>query len=150
KDGLAALRGALLSQRVQPRAERQSRRSGSHAQGDPRPGESPSCADQGITDRCAAEGNEAADCRRAGGAEGRRDDDLLCLSINPLATNPDQQSTGKNHSRDPKTNSSGRGIPAFPDGHSALMLAAARLRHIASTKWGKRRYMLMDLLLNPA
>jgi putative transposase len=43
-----------------------------------------------------------------------------------------------------------RVVGAFPDGHSALMLAAARLRHIASTKWGKRRYMLMDPLLNPA
>lgn len=29
-----------------------------------------------------------------------------------------------------------RVVGAFPDGHSALMLAAARLRHIASTKWG--------------
>jgi DNA-binding MarR family transcriptional regulator len=28
-------------------------------------------------------------------------------------------------------------------------LVAARLRHIASTKWGKRRYMSMDSLLNP-
>jgi transposase-like protein len=43
-----------------------------------------------------------------------------------------------------------RVVGAFPDGHSALMLAAARLRHIAPTKWGKRRYMLMDALLNPA
>jgi putative transposase len=31
-----------------------------------------------------------------------------------------------------------RVIGAFPDGHSALMLVAARLRHIAATKWGKR------------
>jgi hypothetical protein len=30
------------------------------------------------------------------------------------------------------------------------MLTAARLRHIASTKWGKRRYLSMDALLNPA
>jgi hypothetical protein len=30
------------------------------------------------------------------------------------------------------------------------MLVAARLRHIASTKWGKRRYMQMESLLNPA
>jgi len=51
------------------------------------------------------------------------------------------------NSRNPKKNSSGW---AFPDGHSALMLAAARLRHVASTKWGKRRYMRMDTLLNPA
>jgi hypothetical protein len=29
-------------------------------------------------------------------------------------------------------------------------LVAARLRHIASTKWAKRRYMVMDPLLNPA
>ena len=43
-----------------------------------------------------------------------------------------------------------RDVGAFPDGQSALMLVAARLRHIASTKWGKRRYMVMDLLLNPA
>jgi len=43
-----------------------------------------------------------------------------------------------------------RVVGAFPDGHSALMLVAARLRHIASTKWGRRRYMAMDNLLNPA
>jgi putative transposase len=42
-----------------------------------------------------------------------------------------------------------RVVGAFPDGHSALMLVAARLRHIASTKWGKRRYLVMDPLLNP-
>jgi hypothetical protein len=28
------------------------------------------------------------------------------------------------------------------------MLTAARLRHVASTKWGKRRYLSMDALLN--
>jgi len=43
-----------------------------------------------------------------------------------------------------------RVVGAFPDGHSALMLTAARLRHVASTKWGKRRYLSMDVLLNPA
>src|SRR5678816_1379981 len=36
-----------------------------------------------------------------------------------------------------------RVVGAFPDGHSALMLVAARLRHIAATKWGKRRYLVM-------
>ena len=30
---------------------------------------------------------------------------------------------------------------AFPDGQSALNLAAARLRHIAGTKWSAKRYM---------
>jgi transposase-like protein len=43
-----------------------------------------------------------------------------------------------------------RVVGAFPDDHSALMLVAARLRHIASTKWGKRRYRQMESLLSPA
>jgi transposase-like protein len=43
-----------------------------------------------------------------------------------------------------------RVVGAFPDGHSALMLVAARLRHIAATKWGRRRYLLTETLLNPA
>ena len=42
-----------------------------------------------------------------------------------------------------------RVVGAFPDGKSALMLVAARLRHIASTKWGKRKYLSMEKLLNP-
>jgi hypothetical protein len=37
-------------------------------------------------------------------------------------------------------------IVAFPDGNSALMLAAARLRHIAGTQWGSKRYLSMELL----
>jgi len=37
-----------------------------------------------------------------------------------------------------------RVVGCFPDGNSALMLAAARLRHIAGTKWGSKRYMNMD------
>jgi len=39
-----------------------------------------------------------------------------------------------------------RVVGAFPDGRSALMLVAARLRHIAGTKWGSRSYLDMDLL----
>ena len=39
-----------------------------------------------------------------------------------------------------------RVVGAFPDGKSALNLAAARLRHIAATKWSLKRYMNMDLL----
>ena len=33
-----------------------------------------------------------------------------------------------------------------PDGNSALMLAAARLRHIAGTQWRSKRYLSMELL----
>ncbi len=39
-----------------------------------------------------------------------------------------------------------RVVGAFPDGHAALMLCAARLRHIAGTKWGTRRYLTMEPL----
>lgn len=39
-----------------------------------------------------------------------------------------------------------RVVGAFPDGHSALMLVAARLRHIAGTKWGTKKYLDMRLL----
>jgi putative transposase len=39
-----------------------------------------------------------------------------------------------------------RVVGAFPDGRSALMLVAARLRHIAGTRWGVRRYLDMDRL----
>jgi transposase-like protein len=39
-----------------------------------------------------------------------------------------------------------RVVGSFPDGRSALMLAAARLRHVAGTKWGSQRYMDMGLL----
>ena len=37
-------------------------------------------------------------------------------------------------------------VGAFPDGHSALMLVAARLRHVSATTWGARKYMNMRLL----
>jgi transposase-like protein len=39
-----------------------------------------------------------------------------------------------------------RVVGCFPDGNSALMLAAARLRHIAGTRWGTRQYMNMNRL----
>jgi transposase-like protein len=39
-----------------------------------------------------------------------------------------------------------RVVGSFPDGHSALMLATARLRYISGTKWGTKRYLDMDKL----
>lgn len=39
-----------------------------------------------------------------------------------------------------------RVVGSFPDGQSALNLAAARLRHVAGTEWSTRRYLSMDLL----
>lgn len=39
-----------------------------------------------------------------------------------------------------------RVVGNFPDGKSAVMLVAARLRHIAGSKWGKRPYLDMSRL----
>ena len=40
-----------------------------------------------------------------------------------------------------------RVVGAFPDGQSALMLSAARLRHIESTQWSRKRYLCMEHLV---
>ena len=37
-------------------------------------------------------------------------------------------------------------VGAFPDGNSALMLVAARLRHVSATSWGLRIYMNIKLI----
>ena len=39
-----------------------------------------------------------------------------------------------------------RVVGTFPDGKSALMLAAARLKYVADSEWGSRRYLDMSLL----
>ena len=39
-----------------------------------------------------------------------------------------------------------RVVGVFPDGNSALMLVCARLRHVAGTQWGCKKYMNMKHL----
>jgi len=43
-----------------------------------------------------------------------------------------------------------RVVGAFPDGRSALMLVAARLRYVAGTRWGTKRYLNMARLAHTA
>ncbi len=43
-----------------------------------------------------------------------------------------------------------RVVGSFPDGNSALMLVAARLRHIAGTRWGMSQYLKMERLTDGA
>ena len=38
-------------------------------------------------------------------------------------------------------------VCSFPDGQSAVMLAAAGLRHVTGSRWGSRQYMNMERLL---
>ena len=42
-----------------------------------------------------------------------------------------------------------RVVGALPDGRSALMLVAARLRHVAGSRWGTRKYLDMTRLSEP-
>ena len=42
-----------------------------------------------------------------------------------------------------------RVVGTFPDGNSALMLVCARLRHVAGTQWGNKKYMNMKHLQIP-
>ena len=37
-------------------------------------------------------------------------------------------------------------VGSLPDGNSALMLVCARLRHVAGTQWGNKKYMNMKHL----
>ena len=37
-------------------------------------------------------------------------------------------------------------VGAFPDGRSALMLVTARLKYVADSEWGSRRYLDVSLL----
>lgn len=37
-------------------------------------------------------------------------------------------------------------VSTFPDGKSALMLVAARLKYVADSEWGSRRYLDASLL----
>ena len=39
-----------------------------------------------------------------------------------------------------------RVVGCFPDGNSAMMLVCARLRHVAGTQWGNKKYMSMKHL----
>ena len=41
-----------------------------------------------------------------------------------------------------------RVVGTFPDGNSALMLVCARLRHVAGSQWGNKKYMNMKHLEN--
>jgi len=69
-----------------------------------------------------------------------RNPDLLWLPGHSLAEDPNQQSTGADHERDPAQNPRRR---CFPDGQSCINLAVARLRYIAGTTWSAKCYMNM-------
>ena len=88
--------------------------------------------------------DEAQERRGSGRAAVDGDADLLRYSTNhwgQIRTNNPMERVIRQRTRV---------VGTFPDGHSTLMLVAARRTHIGSTRWGRQRCMLMDALLNPA
>jgi hypothetical protein len=57
-----------------------------------------------------------------------------------------QAASGKNSAALSASPMQASEVGAFPDGQSALNLAAARLRHIAGTAWSTKRYLNIELL----
>ena len=117
---LPALRGAFLPQRALARAAQESACRSGHAQGD-----------------------EAGRGGRARRRRDRGDADVLLVPIPALIklkTNNPVERLLREACRRTKV------VGAFPDGQSALMLVAARLRYVSTTQWGLRKYMNVGLL----
>src|SRR4030095_7197301 len=140
---MATMHGAFLSQRVDGRTDEQSERSGGDVEGDSRAGSPRRRVPEGRTGRGETQGDETSRRRRTADSRNRRDvvhytfprEHWHCLRTN----NPLERILQEVRRRT-------RAVGTFPDGKSALMLAAARLRHVAGTKWGTRRYMDMNRL----
>ncbi len=139
---LATLRRALVPQHLQPRA-----------------------FDQGSGDRGDAQGDPRERGHRGGTGEGHPGDREAALRLTRAAELVEAAveetlayyAFPEEHWRRIRTNNPLERIPreirrrtrvvgAFPDGQSALNLAAARLRHIAGTAWSSKRYLNIELL----
>jgi len=134
-------RRPLVAQHLQSRALDQGAGDRSHAQGNPRQrGPRGSTREGHPSDREAAW--PAPEPRRRAGGSGNRGDTRAYYAF------PEE------HWRRIRTNNPllreirrrTRVVGAFPDGPSALNLAAARLRHIAGTAWSTKRYLNIELL----
>ena len=98
---------------------------------------------QGPQGRVRARWDEAG-----GGGQGRPqgirgDADVHALPARALAAHTHQQRHRAAQPRDPTQDEV---VGTFPDGRSALMLVTARLKHVAESEWGSRRYLDVTLL----
>src|SRR5262245_11184337 len=133
---LAKVRRALVSQHLQPRALDQGAGDRGHAQGDSRGRGHRGSAREGHPSNREAAWPAPEPRRRTGGSGGR----TLSYYAFPeehwrriRTNNPLERILREIRRRT-------RVVGAFPDGQSALNLAAARLRHIAGTAWSTKRY----------
>jgi hypothetical protein len=127
----------------------------------------PRAFDQGARDRGDAQGDPRRRGHRGGPAEGRPSDrealrGLRLTGAAELVETAIEETFAyytfpEEHIRRIRTNNPLERIlreirrrthvvAAFPDGQSALNLAAARLRHIAGTAWSTKRYLNIELL----
>ena len=140
---LPALHGPFLPQRAGEGAQVQEAQGGRDAQGHTR-----------MESREASEAKAPRGGRRArlneaeGGREGRRDGYAETLTYTRFP---------REHWRRIRTNNAierlnreirrrTRVVGTFPDGKSALMLVTARLKYVAESEWGSRRYLDVTLL----
>ena len=140
---VAALRGPLLSQRVDGGAQRQGEGGGDDAEGHHAQKDAAAAAEkarQVVEKLHAMKLAKAADIVANGIGETLSyyhlpPEHWRCLRTN----NPLERLMREIRRRT-------RVVGAFPDGNSALMLVAARLRHVASTRWGSKRCLQMNRL----
>ena len=144
RGGLAAVHGALVSQRDERGAQGQGEGSDGHAQGDPCPGET--ARRLATRRRLVAEKLDTMRLAQAATIVREGVDETLSYMAFPrehwtrIRTNNVLERIMREIRRRTRV------VGNFPDGKSAVMLVAARLRHIAGTRWGKRVYLDMDRL----
>src|SRR6478736_2788913 len=141
RGAMAALHGAFLSERLQPRADDQGPRGEPYAQGHPCPGEPGRGRPKGACDRRRLTCRQNEHGGRSGRAQRIRNADLIHWQ--KIRTNNPLERIMKEIRRRTRV------VGAFPDGQSCLNLAAARLRYIAGTTWSAKCYMNMRPLYQP-
>ena len=140
---LPALHGALLPQRAAQGPQVQATGGRGHTRGNPRHGVARGRRGQGARGGCGTRGAQAE-----GGRESRP---------RRLPGDPGLHGVPREHWRRIKTNDAierlnreirrrTRVIGALPDGNSALMLVTARLKYVAESERGARRYLDVTLL----
>ncbi len=144
RGGLAALRGPLVSQRWLRGATSPDEGSDGDAQGDSRPGGPRGGREEG-GGRCGEAAGDEASARRPRSSRRACSETLRYMAYprehwTRIRTNNALERLMREIRRRTRV------VGAFPDGNSALMLVAARLRHVAGTKWGTRKYLDMERL----
>ena len=135
--------GAFLPQCFLCCAKIQGQNCGKNAQGDPRPGEQKASREKAkavVAELRAMKLKEAAKKVEDGIEETLTYCDFPSEHWTRIRTNNVIERLNREIRRRTRV------VGTFPDGNSALMLVCARLRHVAGTQWGNKKYMNMKHL----